>query len=48
VTNNHDSDDKNKQQQLNSFLSLYFSDRASWYQSIFYYQLDAHMFYFVI
>jgi nitrous oxide reductase accessory protein NosL len=30
------------------FISLYFSDRASWYQSICYNQLDAHMFYFVI
>jgi hypothetical protein len=29
-------------------VSLYFSDRASWYQSICYNQLDAHMFYFII
>jgi hypothetical protein len=32
----------------NWILALYFSDRASWYQSISYNQLDAHMFYFVI
>jgi hypothetical protein len=48
-SNIHLSTDKSKNKiWTTSSVSLYFSDRASWYQSICYNQLDAHMFYFVI